>query len=65
MQLTKARVGEGPGRKDVGAIAYNLKARNAAVRNGVTKATRDEFRRATSQAVWGLLAVDLGTLKSR
>jgi len=65
MQLTKGRVDSGPGRKDVGAIAYNLKARNAAVRNGVTKDTRDEFRRATPQAIWGLKAVWLGDLTSR
>lgn len=65
MQLTQGRVGAGPGRKDVGAIAYNLKARNAAVRNGVTRDTRDEFRRATPQAIWGLEAVWLGDLTSR
>jgi len=62
MQLTKSRVGDGPGGRDIGAIAYNAAARKAAVADGITRTTRDQFQRATPQAMLSLYRVSLARL---
>lgn len=62
MQLTKALVGDGEGRRDIGAIAYNKASRDAAVKDGITKVTRDEFKIATPQAMLTLYHVSLARL---
>jgi hypothetical protein len=59
MQLTKAN---GAKKRDRGAIAYNVDARNAATKDGITKITRDQFQRATPQAMLTLYRVSLATL---
>lgn len=47
---------------DRGAVAYNGAARAEAVGQGISPARRDQFLRATTQAVLGLGAVPLGAL---
>ncbi|GLZ80597.1 hypothetical protein Afil01_54040 [Actinorhabdospora filicis] len=59
MQLTAANGGSAKG--DAGAIAYSEEARKDAVDNGFPM-SRDQFRRATAQAVLGLTTVSLGEL---
>ena len=59
MQLTKAR---GAKKRDLGAIAYNVEARNAAIKSGITTVTRDQFQRATPQAMLSLYRVSLARL---
>lgn len=53
-QLTVAEIAGTPAAEAVGAIAYNPAARNAALANGVTAQTADQWRRATAQAVLAL-----------
>lgn len=63
VQLTKQAAGKGPAKKDLGAIAYSKKAFRTAKRDGVDDGTRDQFRRASTQAVLALAGTSLVTLK--
>ncbi|MDQ3615877.1 MAG: terpene cyclase/mutase family protein [Actinomycetota bacterium] len=63
VQLTRSRVGDGPAREDVGAIAYDKSARNAAIADGVTQTTVDQFRRATAQGLFAFTPSSLVTLR--
>ncbi len=63
LQITAANAGNGPARPDIGAIAYNGAARRAVLRDGITEAKEDEFRRATSQALFALVPKPLTTLQ--
>jgi len=62
MQITPARAGNGPARRDIGAIALNRPVLRAALRDGITKTTRDQFRRSTPQAYFALDRSSLVTL---
>jgi hypothetical protein len=50
---------------DRGAIAYNREGLRLARSQGITVETRDQFRRATTQAVFALKPAPLGGLKAR
>jgi prenyltransferase beta subunit len=63
MQLTASTAGNAAA--DAGAIAYNASAFNAAVAGGVTVQTRDQFRRATAQAMLALTGRHLDVLHRR
>jgi hypothetical protein len=64
LQLTRARV-HGLATRDVGAIAYNKAALRDALRNGIQKVERDQFRRATAQAIFAFAPKPLTTLRVR
>jgi hypothetical protein len=65
LQITRSRAGQGPARRDRGAVAYNRAALRTALRHGVTSNTRDQFRRATAQAIFGFVSIPLSTLRRR
>ncbi len=52
-------------RGDRGAIAYNAEGLRAARRDGITVQTNDQFRRATTQAVFALKPAPLVSLTAR
>ncbi len=54
MQLTPAEVADTAVAGEHGAIAYDAAGRSKGVRQGITPAARDQWRRATSQALLGL-----------
>jgi hypothetical protein len=62
LQITAARAAAGPARSDIGAIAYNRAAFNAAISGGITDTTRDQWRRSTPQAFFALHPVPLTRL---
>jgi hypothetical protein len=64
MQITARRAGNGPAKKDIGAIALNRAALHDALRDGVTSTTRDQFRRSTPQAYFSLVPIPLGELSA-
>jgi hypothetical protein len=64
LQITRAKAGSGPARTDVGAIAYDRTALRQALSNGITKTTRDQFRRATAQAYFALAPAPLSSLRA-
>ncbi len=53
-QLSVAVAAGTPAAADVGAIAYKPSSRDTALAGGITAQTRDQWRRATSQAVLAL-----------
>ncbi len=59
MQIDAANSAGGPASGEVGAIAYNREALTSALANGIGKADRDQFRRATAQAYYALAAAPL------
>jgi hypothetical protein len=65
MQITRARAGHGPARRSVGAIAYNAAGLKAALRDGVTVSTRDQFRRSTAEAIYAFVPKPLTMLRVR
>ena len=65
LQLTRARTKGSPARKDLGAVAYNRADFKAARENGITRQTRDIWRRSTPQAISGLAPRPLLTLSTR
>jgi hypothetical protein len=65
LQLTRARAGHGPARRDLGAVAYNAAALTAALHHGITSTTRDQFRRATSEAIYAFDPRPLTRLRVR
>jgi hypothetical protein len=54
LQLTDANTDGGPAAVDIGAIAYDVGGRDAAIAGGIPAAGRDKVRRATSQGVLAL-----------
>lgn len=62
LQITAKRAAGGLARTDVGAIAYNYQAFKAGLTDGITDSTRDQWRRATPQAIFALLPIPLTTL---
>lgn len=64
LQITRDKAAGGPARTDVGAIAYNRSALREALANGITSATRDQFRRATPQAYFALAPAPLNSLRA-
>jgi hypothetical protein len=58
LQLTPASGGKAAG--DAGAIAYNAEGLASAVASGITDTDRDQWHRATAQALLGLVQVPLG-----
>lgn len=62
MALTAANTGGGPAAGDVGAIAYDPGARDAAIDGGLDDGSRDQWRRSTPQAVLALGLPDLGSI---
>ncbi len=62
VQIVRAQAGDGPARRDIGAIAFTRGTLKAALQTGVTPATRDQFRRATAQAVFAFTPVGLDEL---
>ncbi len=65
LQITAKRAGHGPARRDLGAIAYNADGLKAALRDGVTSATRDQFRRSTAEAIYAFVPRPLSRLRVR
>jgi hypothetical protein len=61
MQLTAANA-TGAATKDIGAIAYNKKALKNALKNGIQLVERDQFRRATAQAIFAFAPIPLTKL---
>lgn len=59
LQLQPDLVASGPAASDVGAIAYQPEARAAALSTGITAGVRDQWRRATVQAVLAFSAAPL------
>jgi len=62
VQIVRAEAGDGPARRDIGAIAFTRGALQVALETGITPATRDQFRRATAQAVFAFTPVGLDQL---
>lgn len=60
--LTAANTGTGPANDEVGAIAYTYASRDDAIANGIDDGARDQWRRASSQAVLGLGLPDYGSI---
>ncbi|WBB53661.1 prenyltransferase/squalene oxidase repeat-containing protein [Verrucosispora sp. WMMD573] len=60
LQLTTATGGAAAA--DAGAIAYNTDAVTEAVRDGIIESFRDQWRRATAQALLGLAQISLGRI---
>ncbi|KWV31665.1 cell wall anchor protein [Micromonospora rifamycinica] len=60
VQLTAANGGAAAG--DAGAIAYHAESFTSAVTAGITDTDRDQWRRATAQALLGLAQVPLGRI---
>ncbi|MBO4210793.1 prenyltransferase/squalene oxidase repeat-containing protein, partial [Micromonospora echinofusca] len=60
LQVTAA--GGGAAGADAGAVAYSTEALTAALADGISDAGRDQWRRATSQALLGLAGVPLGRI---
>lgn len=61
LQLTKANT-EGRARNDIGAIAYDKAGLKDGLKNGIQKLERDQFRRATAQAVFAFAPKSLVSL---
>jgi hypothetical protein len=64
LQITRKRA-HGRATRDIGAIAYNRAALKNGLKNGIQKVERDQFRRATAQAVFALAPRPLTTLRVR
>ncbi|MEH1100531.1 prenyltransferase/squalene oxidase repeat-containing protein [Micromonospora sp. CPCC 205561] len=60
LQLTTA--GGGAAAAEAGALAYNAEGFAAAVSTGITDTDRDQWRRATAQALLGLAQVPFGRI---
>jgi hypothetical protein len=63
LQLTEKKA-TGRARKDIGAIAYNREALRNALDNGIQVKERDQFRRATAQAIFALVTKTLDKLRA-
>jgi hypothetical protein len=64
LQITRKRA-HGAAVRDIGAIAYNRAALRNALKNGIQKVERDQFRRAAAQAIFAFAPKPLTTLRVR
>ena len=64
LQITARRADGGPATTDIGAIARTAADLDTALEDGITRNTRDLFRRATTQAQFGLVPTPLGGLSA-
>jgi hypothetical protein len=64
LQLIRKRA-HGPATRDIGAVAYNRAALKNAVKNGIQKVERDQFRRSSAQAILAFAPKPLTTLRVR
>lgn len=62
LQITRRNASGTPARRDIGAIAFTRAGLATALEGGVTRATRDEFRRATAQGSLTFVPESLGSL---
>jgi hypothetical protein len=62
IQITPGKAGNGPAKKDIGAIAYNREGFRDAIENGLTDTSRGQFQRATPQAYFAIDPQPLGVL---
>jgi hypothetical protein len=65
LQITARAAGDGPAADEIGAVARTAPELATALEDGITRGTRDAFRRATAQAQFALVPVPLGTLRAR
>lgn len=63
-QLTKSNTGDSRARRAIGAIAYNQAGLKNALSDGIQVPERDQFRRATAQAIFAFAPKPLGTLRA-
>jgi hypothetical protein len=61
LPITRQR--HGAAAKDIGAIAYNRAALKNALKNGIQKIERDQFRRSTAQAVFAFAPLSMANLR--
>jgi hypothetical protein len=64
LQVTRKRA-HGAATNDIGAIAYNRAALRDALKNGIQKVERDQFRRASAMAIYAFAPKPLTTLRVR
>jgi hypothetical protein len=64
LQVTRKRA-HGRATRDIGAIAYNRAGLKNGLKNGIQKIERDQFRRASAQAIFALAPRPLTTLRVR
>jgi hypothetical protein len=64
LQLTRANA-HGRAKNDIGAIAYDRAGFKDGMKKGIQVKERDQFRRATAQAIFALVPKPLTTLKVR
>jgi hypothetical protein len=62
LQLTRKRA-DGAAARDLGAIAYNRAGLRNALKNGIQKVERDQFRRASAQAIFAFVPTPLARLR--
>ena len=62
LQITRNRATKPVVRKDIGAIAYNRAGLHDGLSDGIQKIERDQFRRATAQALFAFRPASLATL---
>lgn len=62
LQITPRNAAGTPARRDVGAIAFTRGDLEVALERGITRGTRDQFRRATAQASLAFVPVPFGSL---
>jgi hypothetical protein len=62
IQITPGMAGDGPAKKDIGAIALDRAGLRAALKNGLTDTSRPIFQRATPQAYFAIDPQPLGVL---
>jgi hypothetical protein len=64
IQITRKRA-HGAATRDIGAIAYDRAGLRNALKNGIQKIERDQFRRASAQAIFAFAPVSLMRLRVR
>jgi len=64
MQITRARAGNGPAARDIGAIAYNRVAMRDVLKTGIQGAERDQFRRATPMAFYAFVSQSFAAISA-
>jgi hypothetical protein len=65
LQITRKNADKPAATKEIGAIAYNKEALANALKNGIQTLERDQFRRATAQAIFAFKPLSLGTLTAQ
>jgi hypothetical protein len=64
MQFTRKNT-SGAAQRDIGTIAYNRAGLRNGLKNGIQVVERDQFRRATAQAIFALIPIPLNTMTTR